>query len=790
MNLQASKTVIVLAAICWIPASSGAEVFTVDLAPYSRTDPGLAEVSRLERGGRIEEAVQLLDLMKENRIECSPDHLPAGVADFMAAGMYERAGLQKAAVARYRAAAGSPLGDVATWRLGGLLSAMGDESAARSAYSSVSTASPYWSGARLALASSLMKEGRPGAASSVLQTVLDADTGAVDQADALLALAEAASQAGDPVRAAAIAKYAFMQADDTRSVKRARALLGPLGVGHEGLLESLRKVSGASRRELKNLDVVARKRPSSLASQDPALPMVIRAAWALSSRADPGRAAEFLNKALAVAENPDVKAFALFLLGELLVDTDDDAGAARAWTRVVSEYPGSPFAAEAGFSGARAWMRTGSHSSAVSLLKLVEDRVPAGGSSLSLRWERALAAMIAGDLPEALDALDAILSVLDHGDGVLFGSAERARYFRGVVLHEMGREDEGRLDLDRVARSSEFAWFGILARARLRTWYGAQFESSAGLPPDSAVHQRGLPAKTVGVDISAVTGLTVTDRSAGALFMLRMGNRKAAEDELVARARRGLLHEQDLLLLALLKASVPDTSRAMRAAAWLRSDFDPHLSWVWTAAYPRPFQAAVLDASAAFNVDEALIYGVMRVESNFRPSVRSPAGAYGLMQLMRQTGRTMVRKVLAPAGIKASAQTPSGNVMIGAALLDRLIVHFDGYLPLVLASYNAGSGSGRRFMRTLGHLPTDLLVEAIPYAQTREYVKRVTGYAGGYRYLYGNSVPLRVGFSVPAGTGPWIDVRSARRPDPDVVANPGGECRFEPEAGSELRPRK
>jgi len=790
MKLQIGGVVLVLAALCHIPADAGADVFAVDLAPYIQTDPGLAEVSRLERAGRIEEAVQLLDLMKESRVECSPDHIPAGVADFMAASMYERVGRQEQAARRYRAAAASPLGDMATWRLGGLLSAMGDESAARSAYSAVSTASPHWAGARLALASSLMKEARPEAAASILQTVLDADVESRDRIDAMLALAVAVSQTGDPIRAVAIAKYAYMQAGDARAVRRAAAVLDVLGVGNVGVLESLRKISRANRRELKNLDVVARKRPASLASRDPAIPLVIRAAYALTSRTDPGRAAGFLEKALAVAADNDVKAYALFLQGELLVDMDDDAGAARAWTRVVSEHPASPFAAEAGYSGARAWMRAGSHSSAVSLLKLVEDRVPAGGSSLSLRWERALAAMIAGDTAEALDALDAILSVLDHGDGVLFGSAERARYFRGVVLHDMGREDEGRLDLERVAGSSEFSWFGILARSRLRGWYGSRFDTSATLPADAAVFKRGLPAKTLPLDIAGVKDLVVTDRAAGALFLLRMGNRQAAEAELVARARRGLLHGPDLVLLAMLKASGSDTTGAMRAASWLRSDFDADLSWVWTAAYPRPFDDAVRDASSTFNVDPAVIYGVMRVESNFRPSVRSPAGAYGLMQLMRQTARNLVNKVLAPAGIKASPQKLEGNVMIGTALLDRLIVHFDGYLPLVLASYNAGSGSGRRFMRTLGHLPTDLLVEAIPFAETREYVKRVTGFAGAYRYLYGNSVPLRVGFSVPDRTGPWIDVRSAQRPDLDVVANPAGECRFETEAGSGLRPRK
>lgn len=790
MKLSFRGTLLIVVLAFMAPCAAIPDEFVFDMEGYEVSDPGLAEVSRLEHAGRVDEAAQLLDLMKENGVGCSPDHIPAGVADFMAARMYENAGNQRMAVARYRDAAASPLGDPASWRLGRLLTGMGDTAGARTAYGSVSSASSFWMPARMALASSLLAEGRPDGATSVLRGILDTDVSGGELADVRLALADAAYAKGDTGLAVSIATLAYMEAGDSRRVRLARGMLDRLGLPHDGILETLRKISRANRRELKNLDVVARKRPAAFAQQDPAFPYVIRAAYALASHADPGKALDLLAKAAELVRNPDVSAFLWTLKGEALVEMDDDAGAAMAWARVVSEHPRSPFAPEAGYSGARAFMRAGTHSNAVSLLKMVEDRVPAGGSALSLRWERALAAMIASDLPEALSALDGILAIVDHGDGLLFGPAERARYFRGVVLHDMGETDEARLELERVARSSEYSWFGILARSRLGLWYGVRFQNTAVGNPDAGKFDGVLPSNARPFDLSNLDGVRVTGRAVGPLFLHRMGDRAGAEAELVARARRGLLSEADLRLLAMFKASTPEPAKAMRAASWLRGDYVQAADWVFSAAYPRPYSVAVEAAAGRFDVDPAVVFGVMRAESNFRPTVRSPAGAYGLMQIMRPTGRTIIRKVLTPAGISASLQKPSGNVMIGTALIDRLIVHFDGYLPLVLASYNAGSGSGRRFMRTLGHLPTDLLVEAIPYAETREYIKRVTGFIGAYRYLYGDSIPLRMSFSAPVKTGPWIDVRSVQRWDPDVVANPQGECRDDTQSGSGLRPRK
>ena len=52
-----------------------------------------------------------------------------------------------------------------------------------------------------------------------------------------------------------------------------------------------------------------------------------------------------------------------------------------------------------------------------------------------------------------------------------------------------------------------------------------------------------------------------------------------------------------------------------------------------------PFTEIIESASAQHGVDPVLVHAVIEVESGYRPTVRSPKGAMGLMQLMPATAR-------------------------------------------------------------------------------------------------------------------------------------------------------
>jgi soluble lytic murein transglycosylase-like protein len=121
-------------------------------------------------------------------------------------------------------------------------------------------------------------------------------------------------------------------------------------------------------------------------------------------------------------------------------------------------------------------------------------------------------------------------------------------------------------------------------------------------------------------------------------------------------------------------------------------------------AAPRPeLRALVAEHAAVHDLDPRLVEAVIQAESAWNRRAVSRAGAMGLMQLMPDTA-----VVLAVDDPWDEGQ----NVRGGTAYLAEMLRRF-GSEELALAAYNAGPGAVERH----GGIP--------PYAETREYVRRV-----------------------------------------------------------------
>jgi soluble lytic murein transglycosylase len=111
-------------------------------------------------------------------------------------------------------------------------------------------------------------------------------------------------------------------------------------------------------------------------------------------------------------------------------------------------------------------------------------------------------------------------------------------------------------------------------------------------------------------------------------------------------------------------------------------------------------------------VDPDLVWAVIKAESNFNPRAVSRKGARGLMQLMPVTARLLEVD---------NAYNPTENVNGGVRYLRSLLDRFRGNRRLALAAYNAGAKAVEQYK----NVP--------PYAETREYVRRVLNYYRLYR---------------------------------------------------------
>ena len=116
--------------------------------------------------------------------------------------------------------------------------------------------------------------------------------------------------------------------------------------------------------------------------------------------------------------------------------------------------------------------------------------------------------------------------------------------------------------------------------------------------------------------------------------------------------------------------------------------------------------------SDRYSIDADLVRAVIKAESDFNSNARSRKGAMGLMQLMPDTAR--LYNVL-------NAFDPVDNIEGGVRHLRMLLERYQGDLNLSLAAYNAGSGAVEKH----GGIP--------PFAETREYVRRVLRFYEAFR---------------------------------------------------------
>jgi len=156
----------------------------------------------------------------------------------------------------------------------------------------------------------------------------------------------------------------------------------------------------------------------------------------------------------------------------------------------------------------------------------------------------------------------------------------------------------------------------------------------------------------------------------------------------------------------------------------------------------------VLKQCKRFNLEPALVYGIMETESRFNPYAVSSAPAYGLMQIVPSTaGRDAHRLLHNRDGMpsKTTLFTPARNIEYGTAYLSIL---FTRYLKnirnkqsqeyCVIAAYNTGSGnvlkafdSNRsRAVTKINRLSSSQvyvhLVKHLSSSEARNYVQKVT----------------------------------------------------------------
>ncbi len=170
-----------------------------------------------------------------------------------------------------------------------------------------------------------------------------------------------------------------------------------------------------------------------------------------------------------------------------------------------------------------------------------------------------------------------------------------------------------------------------------------------------------------------------------------------------------------------------------------------------TVVFPTPYLQEIQTAAQKYALPAELIYAIARQESAFNPMARSPSDAFGLMQLLPSTAKKMGREARVPYRDFEDLYDPATNVTLGSYYLRKLSNVFQGNFIAMVASYNAGSGNIRKWMKARFRPDPLEFIEMIPYRETRNYVKYVYRNYVIYQRLLGKSVALKKEFfSAPA----------------------------------------
>jgi soluble lytic murein transglycosylase-like protein len=354
-------------------------------------------------------------------------------------------------------------------------------------------------------------------------------------------------------------------------------------------------------------------------------------------------------------------------------------------------------------------------------------------------WIAGLAAYRLGQYGDALASFERLAANPAEEDAVRAAGgvwAARAAVAAGLPDHVT--------PLLKIAASTPDTFYGMIAKRKLEL-----ADDPLGRLLDAANSGAAQPLAA-----TKVVGETPLDRLARidprahrAVALMQLARQSDAGAEL----RAGFAEAQDddtrglwmTLMFELGPSKSPTGEIMLRSAAPITSG----------QVYPTPS----LQPAGGFTIDKSLVYAIVWQESRFNSLAVSPVGAVGLMQLMPPSAASM-------AGDPTLAAEPihlfdtGQNLQLGQAYI-RWLEDNSGHYDLLrtIAAYNGGPSTLVRTENMLGPGADSLMViESVPFAETRAYVKKVVAAYWSYRRQFG--APARTLDAV-ASDLPTIDAR-------------------------------
>jgi soluble lytic murein transglycosylase len=312
--------------------------------------------------------------------------------------------------------------------------------------------------------------------------------------------------------------------------------------------------------------------------------------------------------------------------------------------------------------------------------------------------------------------------------------ASAAMYFLGRLAEDRQDMASARAFYERITQVFSHYYYGLLARSRL----AEKGVAGATAAPEVTTWLSDISFPVVRKFVE-IPDATTTSRIERSRLLRAAGYNDFAENELRFGVRNGAEPHLIAMELASAAETPAESLRLMKSTVqdYLSLAFDSAPMRFWQLLFPLPFRPALDDFAKQRDLDPYMVAGLIRQESEFNPSVRSHANAYGLTQIIPSTGRQLARmNGIKPFSVGLLLQ-PETNINLGTTYLRMLLDEWGGKWEETLASYNAGKGRVVNWVTWGQYREPAEFVESIPFNETHEYVQAVIRNAAIYREIYG-----------------------------------------------------
>jgi len=422
--------------------------------------------------------------------------------------------------------------------------------------------------------------------------------------------------------------------------------------------------------------------------------------------------ADFTN-AITYCKEPEIARESRLFLARCYSHSGDETKAIREYRRFAREFPNDPKAAEALWTVALLFERSGDAKNALMSYQITAQKPEPNTYRDRALFRVGLSLYKCDSLHSAREHFKNLQQKYPHTDLAL-----QAEFWEAKSLEKLGMMAEACSLYTKLAQRPEQNYYVITARNKI-----------------SYANHYGEDTKTIFINNTPEMIPKLRDIVLiGLLFGEPWGSR-----ELQRWNKQINTSEASLFALyrVLLEMGIYDG--AMRTANIIQNRYYADttnaeiLRLLYPTHYKEYFSNIRLDT---ISIEESLIYSIIRQESLFKIDAVSPAGALGLMQLMPSTAGAYVTALNKKNIAVEDLFVPEINLTIGINHISALFTRYNGVLPLIVSAYNAGVTIVNTWIKRYGIADLDVFIESIEYSETRSFVKEVLKNYYYYTNLY------------------------------------------------------